>query len=1001
MDTFRRRRRLRRVSLLATIVTPIATGLAMFMVVTADPAPVSGAGTLTVTNCHDSGAGSLRADIASATAGDTVNFFVSCPATSPITLASTLDINTNVNISGPGASRLVVSGNNAVEDFNVASGVTATISGITIEDGNTFQGGGIYNDGTLNVTDSTISGNSAGTMGGGIYNQGTLTVNGSTLSGNKIVNGDGSSGGGIYNQGTLTLTDSTLASNTAPNGWGAGLLTAMDSETKVVGSTFSDNVASVDGGGIFNYGTLTVSASTFSGNEAVNGDGGGIYNFYQETMSVSDSTLSGNVAGFNGGGIVNEGGSMTVTSSTLSGNSGGTSGSDIAGGSTTTVVEATILANGKMNTDCSGDITDGGYNLDDDTSCSFSPVNHSQSGVDPDLGPLQDNGGPTDTLLPALTSPAVGVIPNQTTLNGVQVCPRVDQRGVASVGNCTIGAVEVTPCTAGLHAHVLSATYASGTFTGLFCVNAKGIGTYTQGAVSGFGSVTVVKGTTVISALGKDLFLAGSTNGTKSSFVESAPAPIKLGTFTLSSTAPTQAPSLGSAFIGNCAVPTTGGVACWGDGETGSLGNGSFSDSATPVSVEGVGGSGTLTSVSSLQGSTFDYCALLSSGGVDCWGDGGSGELGNGSMASSDVPVQVDGVGGTGTLSGVASIVSGGPGYCALLRSGSVDCWGNGNDGELGDGDFAVSAVPVQVEGVGGKGDLSGVTGLSSDGAGYCAVSAAAGVYCWGLGTGGQLGDGVFASSSTPVAVGGIDGIGTLSDVSRLSSDSTGYCALLTSGGADCWGKGSQGGLGDGNSYGAPNYGSAVPVAVEGVGGVGTLSDVLSLTGDIPSSDSGDDGYCAVLTTGGVACWGYGATGEIGNGTYYNCEVACGPTAPASVIGAGGTGYLTGVASMTSDGSGYCALLTAGGVDCWGDGLGPTSGGGSAAPVEVLGIGGDGILSGVTAVLGGGADGRETYCAALTSGDVDCWGSNDLGQLGSGVVFANSITPVMVLLQTT
>jgi hypothetical protein len=92
-------------------------------------------------------------------------------------------------------------------------------------------------------------------------------------------------------------------------------------------------------------------------------------------------------------------------------------------------------------------IRDGGYNLDDDDSCGFSPVNHSQSGVDPDLGPLQEDGGPTETLLPALTSPAVGVIPNPTTLNGVQVCPRVDQRGVASVGNCTIGAVEVAPCT--------------------------------------------------------------------------------------------------------------------------------------------------------------------------------------------------------------------------------------------------------------------------------------------------------------------------------------------------------------------------------------------------------------------------------------------------------------------------------------------------------------------------------------------------------------------------
>ena len=71
-------------------------------------------------------------------------------------------------------------------------------------------------------------------------------------------------------------------------------------------------------------------------------------------------------------------------------------------------------------------------------------------------------------------------------------------------------------CAAGLKAHVLSTTCAKGSFTGLFCVNAKGVGTYTQGTVSGIGSVTVVKGTTFIGALGKNLALAGSTNGTKS-----------------------------------------------------------------------------------------------------------------------------------------------------------------------------------------------------------------------------------------------------------------------------------------------------------------------------------------------------------------------------------------------------------------------------------------------------------------------------------------------------
>jgi uncharacterized repeat protein (TIGR02543 family) len=100
-------------------------------------------------------------------------------------------------------------------------------------------------------------------------------------------------------------------------------------------------------------------------------------------------------------------------------------------------------------------------------------------------------------------------------------------------GGATLYAHWTSLCAAGLHSHVLTAAYGNSTFTGLFCVNGTGIGTYTQGAVSGIGTITVVKGTTVVAALGKNLALAGSTNGTKSSFVELAPAPIKLGTFTI------------------------------------------------------------------------------------------------------------------------------------------------------------------------------------------------------------------------------------------------------------------------------------------------------------------------------------------------------------------------------------------------------------------------------------------------------------------------------------
>jgi hypothetical protein len=292
------------------------------------------------------------------------------------------------------------------------------------------------------------------------------------------------------------------------------------------------------GGGIENNdGTLTVTNSTLSGNSAVGGDGGGILS-NGGTLTVTNSTLSGNSAAY-GGGIANDG-TLTVTNSTLSGNGAefGGGGINIGVYGATTNVGATIVAGNTMG-NCSGSaLTSLGYNLTDDTtgaSCGFIQSTDVVN-ADPLLPSTVGNyGGTTQTLLPGSGSPAIGVIPPGTTLNSMSVCPRTDQRGVTSTSGakCTIGAVEVPACIAGLTAHVLTASYHTGTFTGLFCVNAKGIGTYTQGAVSGFGVVTKVKATTIIGALGKNLFLLGATNGTTSSFGELAPVPSH-GTFTLS-----------------------------------------------------------------------------------------------------------------------------------------------------------------------------------------------------------------------------------------------------------------------------------------------------------------------------------------------------------------------------------------------------------------------------------------------------------------------------------
>jgi hypothetical protein len=237
--------------------------------------------------------------------------------------------------------------------------------------------------------------------------------------------------------------------------------------------------------------------------------------------------------------------------------------------------------------------------------------------------------------------------------------------------------------------------------------------------------------------------------------------------------------------------------------------------------VAGVGGSGILSGVGSLtsDGSGIGYCALLVSSQVDCWGDNGAGELGSGSTAhASFVPTQVAGVGGTGVLTGVASLAAGvsGSNYCALLTSGQVDCWGNDVEGSLGNGTIGdgsvlfFSAVPTQVLGPGGIGVLSGVASITSDGI------------------------------------------------------AAGFCAVLDTGQVDCWGDDRGGALGDGTTMPNPPYGSAVPTQVVGVGGTGLLGGVASLTND---GGTVGDSLCALATTGQVNCWGYNYQGELGNGS--------------------------------------------------------------------------------------------------------------------------------------
>ena len=258
-----------------------------------------------------------------------------------------LDLNDaggTITIQGP-ADGVTISGNHASEVFRVATGTTADLIGLTITAGmvtgwSTNYGGGIYNNGTLTLTNSTVTKNAAltpapielfGGYGGGIYNNATLALVDSTISSNIA----GSAGAGIDNStnGTVELTDSIVAGNQfASDGYGVVGARAhlQRGHASLTGCTISGNTAA-KGGGIVNDGTLTIRDSLITGNATVpsvynqggtSGAGGGILN--SGTATISDSTLTGNTAnGYGVGGAIGAAyiGSTVLNNCTLSNNS--------------------------------------------------------------------------------------------------------------------------------------------------------------------------------------------------------------------------------------------------------------------------------------------------------------------------------------------------------------------------------------------------------------------------------------------------------------------------------------------------------------------------------------------------------------------------------------------------------------------------------------------------------------------------------------------------------
>jgi len=356
--------------------------------------------------------------ISLAASGDTIQI-------ASATYQENLSIPFNLTLNGAKAATTIVDGTNTANVFTVGAGISLALSNLTIEKGVGYTGGGgVDNSGTLTVNKSNFYTNTA-LSGGAILNTGTAKISNTNFSGNSpYFFGHSASCGAIDNRSTMTITASTFFNNYANN-----------------------NLTS--GGAICNGGTLTITRSTFSTNSSQGnngGYGGAIYN-YAGTLSVTNSTFSQNSATTSGGAIYSQGGTVQISNSTF-----GTNPENMGGGGalsnagSSVLIQNSIVANSANGGNCAGTIRSDGYNLSSDATCNFNNTGDLNN-TDPKLGPLQNNGGPTQTEALQLGSPAIDAGNPSGCTDSQGHLLKTDQRGAPrpdkeDTGGCDMGAYE-------------------------------------------------------------------------------------------------------------------------------------------------------------------------------------------------------------------------------------------------------------------------------------------------------------------------------------------------------------------------------------------------------------------------------------------------------------------------------------------------------------------------------------------------------------------------------
>lgn len=280
-----------------------------------------------------------------------------------------------------------------------------------------------------------------------------------------------------------------------------------------------------------------------------------------------------------------------------------------------------------------------------------------------------------------------------------------------------------------------------------------------------------------------------------------------------------------------CLRTSTGVVTCFGDNLIGQLGDGTSTNRSTPVGLVG------LTPVIDQVSAGRDSTCAIKGGEVWCWG--GTAPLMP--YGYSKVPVKVQGLAAPAVEIGTGEYYA-----CALLAGGSVQCWGQNHNGQLGNGSFSASTTPVTVIGL-----PSAATLLSVGPSTACAIVTGGALYCWGGNGNGSLGDGTNQNSSIAKAV-----VGLNSGVVDVATSTMHTCAVVAGGAVKCWGTDTAGELGDGPAYGPQPTGSYLP------------RDVVGVSGAVAVAVGGPLGFsCAEFANDRVKCWGENGVGQLGDGT--------------------------------------------------------------------------------------------------------------------------------------